>query len=338
MPSSIRESDTESEGASVAPSETFPRGARAKPARESGPAEGTRAEPALERDRSVALARALRGVGRFARRKPLGALGALIVVAMLVMAAFAERIAPYDYDETVRGARMKPPSAAHWLGTDNLSRDMWSRVVYGARVSITVGFATIGLAIFLATVIGVSSGYFGGAYDLVVQRIVDAWLSFPYLVIILSVMAVLGPGLLNLVVALTILSAAINSRVIRGATIAVAQGTYVEAARALGCGHARIITRHILPNVTATIIILATIGLGAVTLAESALSFLGFGVPPPFPSWGAMLSGSGRTYMFRAPWMAVWPGVAISLAVFGFNMLGDALRDVLDPRLRGGAR
>src|SRR6059036_385950 len=297
--------------------------ARAKPARESGPAH---------------LAQTLRAVGRFARRKPLGALGALIVVAMLVMAAFAERIAPYGYDDTVRGARMKPPSAAHWLGTDNLSRDMWSRVVYGARVSITVGFATIGLAIFLATVIGVSSGYFGGAYDLVIQRLVDAWLSFPYLVIILSVMAVLGPGLLNLVVALAILIAAINSRVIRGAAIAVAQSTYVEAARALGCGHARIIARHILPNVMATIIILATIGLGATILAESSLSFLGFGVPPPFPSWGAMLSGSGRTYMFRAPWMAVWPGVAISLAVFGFNMLGDALRDVLDPRLRGGAR
>jgi peptide/nickel transport system permease protein len=280
----------------------------------------------------------LGAVGRFARRKPLGALGALIVVAMLVMAAFAERIAPYAYDETVRGARLKAPSAAHWLGTDNLSRDMWSRVVYGARVSITVGFATIGLAIVLATVIGVSSGYFGGVYDLVIQRIVDAWLSFPYLVIILSVMAVLGPGLLNLVVALAILIAAVNSRVIRGAAIAVAQSTYVEAARALGCGHTRIIARHIVPNLVATIIILATIGLGAAILAESALSFLGFGVPPPFPSWGAMLSGSGRTYMFRAPWMAVWPGVAISLAVFGFNMLGDALRDVLDPRLRGAAR
>jgi peptide/nickel transport system permease protein len=280
----------------------------------------------------------LGAVGRFARRKPLGALGALIVVAMLVMAAFAEWIAPYDYDETVRGARMKAPSTAHWLGTDNLSRDMWSRVVYGARVSITVGFATIGLAIVLATVIGVSSGYFGGVYDLVIQRIVDAWLSFPYLVIILSVMAVLGPGLLNLVVSLAILIAAVNSRVIRGAAIAVAQSAYVEAARALGCGHARIIARHIVPNLIATIIILATIGLGAAILAESALSFLGFGVPPPFPSWGAMLSGSGRTYMFRAPWMAVWPGVAISLAVFGFNMLGDALRDVLDPRLRGAAR
>jgi peptide/nickel transport system permease protein len=230
---------------------------------------------------------------------------------------------------------MKPPSAAHWLGTDNLSRDLWSRVVFGARISITVGFATIFLGTAVATALGVSSGYFGGKYDLVVQRIVDAWMSFPYLVIILSVMAVLGPGLLNVILSLSIIVAATGSRVIRGATIAIAQHAYVEAARAMGCGHARIVIRHILPNVTATIIILATIGLGGVILAESALSFLGFGVPPPYPSWGSMLSGSGRTYMYRAPWMAVWPGVAISLAVFAFNMLGDALRDVLDPRLRG---
>jgi peptide/nickel transport system permease protein len=278
---------------------------------------------------------ALRALGLFARRKPLGALGAVIVGALLVMALFAEQIAPYGYDDTIRGARMRPPSTAHWLGTDNLSRDMWSRIVYGARVSVTVGFATVALAVVLATTIGVSSGYFGGAYDLVVQRVVDAWLSFPYLVIVLSVMAVLGPGLLNVVLSLAIIIAAVNSRVIRGATIAIAQGTYVEAARALGCGHTRILVRHILPNVIATIIILATIGLGAAILAESGLSFLGFGVPPPYPAWGAMLSGSGRTYMFRAPWMAIWPGIAISLAVFGFNMLGDALRDVLDPRLRG---
>src|SRR5205809_8104361 len=149
-------------------------------------------------------------------------------------------------------------------------------------------------------------------------------------------MAVLGPMLLNVVPSLAVLSGAVNSRGIRGGTIAVAQSTYEEAARALGCGHARIILWHILPNVAATVIILATIGLGTAILAESALSFLGFGVPSPYPAWGAMLSGSGRTYMFRAPWMAIWPGVAISLAVFGFNMLGDALRDVLDPRLRGG--
>jgi len=275
-------------------------------------------------------------VVRFCRRKPLGAVGGVIVVGMLLMAVFAESIAPYDYDDTVRGARMKPPSAAHWLGTDNLSRDMWSRVVYGARVSVTVGFATIVLVTVLATALGVSSAYFGGVYDLVLQRVVDAWLSFPYLIIILSVMAVLGPGLLNVILSLAVLGTATNSRVIRGATLALMESQYIEAARAMGCGHVRIIVRHLLPNVAATIIILATIGLGAVILAESALSFLGFGVPPPYPSWGAMLSGSGRTYMFRAPWMAIWPGVAISLAVFGFNMLGDALRDVLDPRLRGG--
>jgi len=274
-------------------------------------------------------------LARLARRKPLGAIGGVIVVAMLLMAVFAERIAPYGYDESVRGARMKAPGAAHWLGTDNLSRDIWSRVVYGARVEITVGFFTVALALVAASAIGVSSAYFGGAWDLVVQRVVDAWLSFPYLIIILSVMAVLGPGLVNVILSLALLLSATNSRVIRGATLTVMQQTYLEAARAMGCGHARTILRHLLPNVTATIIILATIGFGAVILAESALSFLGFGVPPPHPSWGGMLSGSGRTYMFRAPWMAVWPGVAISLAVFGFNMLGDALRDVLDPRLRG---
>ena len=302
--------------------------ARAEPAVTAGAAAAGRPE----RSRGAAIGRAL---WLFARRKPIGAISGLVVIAMLVMTVFAEQIAPYGYDETIRGARMKPPGAAHWLGTDNLSRDIWSRIVYGARVSITIGFATILLGTAAAAALGVSSGYLGGKYDLVVQRVVDAWMSFPYLVIILSVMAVLGPGLLNVILSLSIIVAATGSRVIRGATIAVAQHAYVEAARAIGCGHARIIVRHILPNVTATIIILATIGLGGIILAESALSFLGFGVPPPYPSWGSMLSGSGRTYMYRAPWMAVWPGVAISLAVFAFNMLGDALRDVLDPRLRG---
>jgi peptide/nickel transport system permease protein len=277
----------------------------------------------------------LAGVARFVRRKPLGAIGAFIVLAMLLMAVFAEHIAPYGYDETIRGARMKAPGFTYWLGTDNLGRDLWSRIVYGARVSVTVGFASILMATVMATAIGVTSGYFGGIYDLIIQRIVDAWMSFPYLVIILSVMAVLGPGLLNVILSLSVIIAAINSRVIRGATLGVAQHAYVEAARAIGCGHTRVIVRHLLPNVAATIVVLATIGLGAAILAESALSFLGFGVPPPYPSWGAMLSGSGRTYMFRAPWMALWPGIAISMAVFGFNMLGDALRDVLDPRLRG---
>jgi len=322
MPFSTRASDTKLAGGLASPS-------HASPEDRTGPA-----KPALERD--SAMWRGCRAVAWFCRRKPLGAVGGVIVLAMLVMAVFAEHIAPYQYDETIRGARMKAPSAVHWLGTDNLSRDMWSRVVYGARISVTVGFATISLAMILAAALGVSSAYFGGVYDLVVQRVVDAWLSFPYLIIILSVMAVLGPGLLNVILSLAVIVTATNSRVIRGATLSLMASQYIEAARAIGCGHARIIVRHLLPNIAATVIILATIGLGAVILAESALSFLGFGVPPPYPSWGAMLSGSGRTYMFRAPWMAVWPGVAISLAVFGFNMLGDALRDVLDPRLRGG--
>ena len=274
-------------------------------------------------------------VVRFCRRKPLGAIGAVIVLALILMAVFADRIAPYSYDDTIRGARMKPPSAQFWMGTDNLGRDIWSRVVYGARISVTVGFATIALVTLLATIIGVSSAYLGGTYDIMVQRVVDAWISFPALVIVLSLVAALGPGLLNLILALSILGAAGTSRVIRGAALSTMQNPYVEAARALGSGHWRIILRHVLPNVLATVIIVATIGLGTVILAESALSFLGFGIPPPYPSWGGMLSGSGRSFMYRAPWMALFPGAAISLAVFGFNMFGDALRDLLDPRLRG---
>jgi peptide/nickel transport system permease protein len=282
------------------------------------------------------IAAALQTLWQFCRRKPLGAIGGFIVLVLLIMALFAPWIAPYKYDETIPGARMKAPGAQFWMGTDNLGRDVYSRVVYGASVSISVGFGAVLLANVLAALIGITSGYFGGAYDICVQRVVDAWQSFPFLVVILSIMAVLGPGLLNLILALGILGAAAGSRVIRGSTISAMQNSYVEAARALGAGHLRIMIRYLLPNVAATIIILATIGLGAFILAESALSFLGFGVPPPYPSWGAMLSGSGRSFMYRAPWMAFWPGAAISLAVFGFNMLGDALRDVLDPRLRGG--
>jgi peptide/nickel transport system permease protein len=275
---------------------------------------------------------------RFTRRKPLGAIGAVIVLALLVMAIFADRIAPYSYDESIRGARMKAPTVQYWMGTDNLGRDIWSRVVYGARISVTVGFATIALATLMAAAIGISSAYVGGAYDIVIQRVVDAWMSFPALVVVLSLMAALGPGLLNLILALSILGAASASRVIRGATLSMMQNPYVEAARALGAGHIRIVILYVLPNVMATIVILATIGLGTVILAESSLSFLGFGIPPPYPSWGGMLSGSGRTFMYHAPWMALFPAAAISLAVFGFNMFGDALRDVLDPRLRGSGR
>jgi peptide/nickel transport system permease protein len=285
--------------------------------------------------RGRALRRTLHVIGAFCRQKPLGAVGAAIVLALLIMAAFAETIAPYAYDQQIPGARLRPPSAANLLGTDNVSRDVFSRIVYGARVSVTVGFLTVLLGTSLASAIGITSGYFRGKYDVVVQRLVDAWQSFPYLIIILSLLAVLGPGMLNVILSLSILVAATASRVIRSATLAVVEHPYVEAARAIGCGHLRIIACHVLPNVLATIVVVATIGLGGVILAEAALSFLGYGVPPPHPSWGSMLSGSGRTYMYSAPWIAIWPGVAISLVVFGFNMLGDALRDILDPRLRG---
>jgi peptide/nickel transport system permease protein len=274
-------------------------------------------------------------IARFSRAKPLGAFGGFLVAAMLVLALGAEWIAPYGYDTSVPGARMQPPGSQFWMGTDNLGRDIWSRVVYGARISVTVGFASIALGTLLAAAVGITSAYVGGGFDLLVQRLVDAWMSFPYLVIILSLMSVLGPGLANLILALSLLVAAAGARVIRSAALAVMHEPYVESARAMGAGHLRIVLRYVTPNVMGTVIVLATIGLGGVILAESALSFLGFGVPPPYPSWGAMLSGSGRSFMLRAPWMAVFPGLAISLAVFGFNMLGDALRDVLDPRLRG---
>jgi peptide/nickel transport system permease protein len=298
------------------------------------PADRWRAGAAL----APAPRRWLAAVWRFTRRKPLGALGGLIVLALLVAAVFAELIAPYSFDTQIAGAQLRPPEARFLFGTDNVGRDILSRIIYGARVSVTVGFATVFLAALLATTVGITSGYFRGRYDIVVQRIVDAWQSFPFLVIILSLLAVLGPGMLNTILSLSILTAAASSRVIRSATLSVVEYPYIEAARAMGSGHARIMIRHILPNVAPTILVVATIALGGVILAESALSFLGYGVPPPHPSWGSMLSGSGRTYMYKAPWMAIWPGVAISLVVFGFNMLGDALRDVLDPRLRGSGR
>ena len=199
----------------------------------------------IERRHPGALQLVLSALWRFCRRKPLGAIGGLIIVALLVMAAFAEGIAPYAYDQSIRNARLRPPGSGFLLGTDNVSRDIFSRIVYGARVSVTVGFATVFLATLLATTIGITSGYFGGRYDLVIQRIVDAWQSFPFLVIVLSLLAVLGPGMLNVILSLSVLVAAGASRGIRGATLTVIANQYVEAARAIGCGHLRIILRYI---------------------------------------------------------------------------------------------
>jgi peptide/nickel transport system permease protein len=275
-------------------------------------------------------------VWRLIKEKPLGAFGGVIVLGLLLCALLAPWIATNPYDQTNVRNRLKPPSSQFYFGTDNLGRDIFSRIVYGARVSVTVGFGAVSIGISLATIIGVGSGYFGGKADILVQRLVDAQVAIPGLLLLLNIMAVTGPGLLNIILALGIVSAAGSSRIIRSAAMTAKENQFVEAARAIGASHRRIILRYILPNIMAPIIIITTVSLGFTILIESTLSFLGFGVPPPYPSWGEMLSGSGRSYMHKAPWMATWPGIAISLAVFGFNMLGDALRDLLDPRLRGG--
>jgi peptide/nickel transport system permease protein len=285
---------------------------------------------------SVRLQAVTRGLWRLIKEKPLGAFGGVIVLGLLLCALLAPWIAPNPYDQTNVRNRLKPPSSQFYFGTDNLGRDIFSRIVYGARVSVTVGFGAVSIGITLATIIGVGCAYFGGKADILVQRLVDAQVAIPGLLLLLNIMAVTGPGLLNIILALGIVSAAGSSRIIRSAALAAKENQFVEAARAVGASHLRIILCYILPNIMAPIIIITTVSLGFTILIESTLSFLGFGVPPPYPSWGEMLSGSGRSYMHKAPWMATWPGVAISLAVFGFNMLGDALRDLLDPRLRGG--
>jgi peptide/nickel transport system permease protein len=277
----------------------------------------------------------------FTRRKPLGAFGGFIVVVMLVVALTAQWIAPYWYDDQSWTETMHGPSLKHPFGTDDLGRDMLSRVIYGARVSVVVGFSAVAISGVVAAFIGVISGYYGGRFDTMFQRLVDIWMSFPALVLLITIVSTFSRSgvfwnrVMAIIVVLGIIMAAGSSRVIRGAAISVKNNQYVEAARCMGASDARILVQHILPNVFAVIIILATVQLGAAILAESSISFLGWGVPPPFPSWGQMLSYKGILFMRADPWIAIWPGLAIALSVYGFNMLGDALRDVLDPRLRG---
>jgi peptide/nickel transport system permease protein len=270
------------------------------------------------------------------RHKPLGTLGAVIVVVMLGGAVLADVITPYGFAQTNLRERFAPISREHWLGADQLGRDLLTRLLYGARVSLYVGFGAVGLGCLIATLVGIGSAYFGGRVDLFLQRAVDAWMAFPPLLLLMSIMSLVGPGVWNITIVLGTAFGVQNSRIVRSTALSIKEHTYIEGARAAGAGHARITAGHILPNVLPTIIVVATTGLSTVILTEASLSFLGLGVPPPYPTWGGMLSLAGLDHMYRAPGLAIWPAVALSLAVFGFNMLGDALRDLLDPRLKGG--
>jgi len=278
----------------------------------------------------------VRGLGSFARRHPLGALGAFVLIALIVIAILAPVIAPFGANETNLLLRLKGPSSDHWFGNDDLGRDVFSRILYGSRTTLTISAGSALIAMLFAVTVGITSGYFGGWVDLVVQRIVDAWMAFPTLVLLLSLVAVLGVGLWQVVTVLAMLLTFGGIRVIRSATLGYRQSTFVQAAQVIGASNARIVARHILPNLFGPIMVLTTMGLSTAILAEASLSFLGFGVPPPAPSWGRMLSGSSALYLTKAPWLAIFPGLAISVVVFSVNMLGDALRDELDPRLRGG--
>ncbi len=272
----------------------------------------------------------------FIKRRPLGGISGIVILVMILVALFAPLVARYDPMVQHGGRILEWPSWEFWMGTDHLGRDIYSRVVHGTRVSITVGFVAVAIGTTGGSLIGLVSAFQGGKFDLYVQRFVDAWIAFPGLVLILVLVSMLGPSLLNVSVAIGIGTIPSTSRIVRSAVLTIKQNEYVLAAHAVGASSIRIGARHILPNVTAPIIIISTVSLGGAILAESSLSFLGLGVPPPAPTWGGMLSREGREYMIIQPLLGLWPGSAITTVVMAFHLFGDALRDVWDPRLRGG--
>ena len=270
----------------------------------------------------------------FVRQRPLGAIGGAIVLVMAAAAATAGILAPYDPLTTDYGAMLAAPDAMHWLGTDAFGRDVLTRIIYGSRTALMVGLGASLIGAVLGSLIGVASAYFGGRVDLVVQRVMDVFFAFPVIILALAVVAVLGTGVGNVILAIAVPMVPRCARVVRSSALAVREMPYVDAARAAGFGHRRIILRHMLPNVMAPILIMATAFLGEAILLEASLSFLGLGVQEPVAAWGLMLRGAAVQFAESAPWMAIFPGLAISLAVFGFNLFGDSLRDALDPRLR----
>ncbi len=270
----------------------------------------------------------------FCRRQPLGTFGLLIVVIMFVAGVSAGWIAPYDPEENDFNAMMEAPSWAHVLGTDQLGRDIFSRLVYGARTALIVGFSAAFVGGAIGLVLGVSSAYFGGWFDLGFQRVLDVLMAFPLIILALAVVAVFGTGVFNVILAITIPLIPRCGRVVRASALAVREIPYVDAARALGFGHARIVLRHMVPNVVAPFLIMLSAFVGQAILAEASLSYLGLGVQEPVPAWGLMLQGGAEEYATTAPWIAVFPGLAIMLTVLGISLFGDALRDAIDPKLR----
>jgi peptide/nickel transport system permease protein len=268
------------------------------------------------------------------RKQPLGAAGAFIVIIMVVAATFANVLTPYDPVVNNLASMLQAPEINHWMGTDEFGRDILTRVIYGARTALSVGLTAAFLGATGGLVLGVASAYFGGIFDLITQRIVDVVMAFPLIILALAVVATLGPGTQNVIVAITIPFIPTCARVVRSSALAIREIPYVDAARALGFSHARIILRHMVPNVMAPYLIMLSTFVGQAILLEAVLSYLGMGVQDPTPAWGLMLKGGAEEYLESAPWVSIFPGLAISLAVFGFNLFGDAMRDVLDPKLR----
>ena len=294
------------------------------------PAEVAAAPAAMRRKDSAATV-----VWRFIRKKPLGAAGGVLMLVMVITSLLANVIETHDPIATNAAVTLARPSDEHWLGTDHLGRDIYSRIVHGARVSLIVGIGSTLLGSVLGGIIGLLSGYAGGKIDLTAQRLLDILQGLPLLVLALVMSASLGPSIQNVIIAISIPIVPRASRVIRASVLSIREMQYIEAARALGLKHLRIAFRHVLPNTVGPFIVLVTAQLGSAILTEAALSFLGLGVPEPYPSWGRMLSVSAAEYAQKAPHLVLFPGIAISLAVFGSNLFGDALRDTLDPRLRG---
>ena len=273
---------------------------------------------------------------RMWKEKSLGAISGIIILILILVAIFADALAPYDYLEMHLTDRLTGSSARYLLGTDQMGRDLLSRLIHGARLSLTVGLAATALNVVVAILIGGTSGFLGSRVDLVVQRLVDAWMAIPGLLVLLTIMSIVGRGLPQLIVVLGVSGGIGGSRLIRGAVIDIKENAYFQAVEVIGASRWRTFIRHVLPNIAPVVIIIFSINVGGVIITEASLSFLGFGLPVGVPSWGAMLSREGREYMQQAPWLALWPGLCLTIVVYSLNMFGDAVRDLLDPRLRGG--